>query len=207
MASFLVVNTRQTVRVPHQASGPTPSDEEITRQVGRVVADYFLEFYPNESKKQSEMFNDLKKTDYCVEQMFFLGGLINRMPMIKVDYDDKIESEGPLTIALLERTILVPYEYEKTKMPSKATDLKGNQACLNRMLDALSKWEAIEGDKGSSKHQVKRSRIEQKRIHRLVRKSKKKIDGCEKETLWVSQKAMESIRNYGLTLLNTKQKN
>lgn len=179
---------------------PLPTDEETTKAVGRHVANFMLELCPTVDGLALENINRLKESKtYTFQDMYFLATVIKDIKSkIKLVDDDKLKKDNYILVAKCIKAAI--FLLPKSKR-YKAAELKGMGASANQVFQSLGAWEAIEKNPESSKHQVKRSRLEQDRIHRLLRKSSPEVDVFCTSCMTISKMAWEAIHRYGLTVI------
>lgn len=179
---------------------PLHTDAEITKAVGLHVANFILENYPDEAEVALENINRLKLNErYTFSDLVFLASVIKaETGGIKLVDDDLQKSGNYILVALRISAVLILMPKSKAL---KASQLKGIGANANLIFQSLEAWEGIENNPNSSKHQVKRSRLEQKRVHRLLRNSQPNADIYGKSIIRISKMAWKAIERHGITVI------
>ncbi len=179
---------------------PLHTDEETTTAVGSHVANYMLEKFPFKDALTLESFNRLKENKkYTFRDLYFLASMIkDTKGEIKLVDDDLLKTDNYILVAKKVKAALI---IMPKSIPFKASQLKGMRASANQIFQTLGAWEAIERNPDSSKHKVKRSRLEQGRIHRLLRKSRPDVDVFTASCISISKMAWGAIERYGFTVI------
>lgn len=177
------------------------TDEEVTKAVGWHLANFVLDRFSDAVEESKENFERLKGKIYNLGDLMFLAQLITDPRFCEIVEDDVMTLDNHILV--VDRVQAVALQKPKSKLWT-ASQLKNTN--VYQMVHTQSLWEKEATKPTSSKHQVKRSRVELGRISRLLRNSRKADLGIRDlvDRFMISKKAKNAIYEYGMAYLNAK---